>query len=105
MISIGGGAKSPLFNQIKADVLGIPVVTFETGETALLGGAVIAAVGSKMLPDYKKTINRILRRVSEFVPDMEKHTAYMPYSNAYLKAIEMTTPLYPELNKEENEVK
>lgn len=105
MISIGGGAKSPLFNQIKADVLGIPVVTFETGDTALLGAAVIAAVGIKMLSDYKKPINRILRRVSEFIPDMEKHAAYIPYSNAYLEAIELTTPLYPELNREENEGK
>jgi sugar (pentulose or hexulose) kinase len=29
--AIGGGSKSALFNRIKADVLGVDVVTFETG--------------------------------------------------------------------------
>src|SRR5690606_33279399 len=37
MVTIGGGAKSALFSQIKADVLGVDVMVFETGETALLG--------------------------------------------------------------------
>ena len=53
MLIMGGGAKSELFNQIKADVLGIPVTALELGETALLGSAVIAAFGIGMLPDYK----------------------------------------------------
>ena len=38
----GGGARSPLWNQIKADVCGLPIVTLVNEETALLGDAILA---------------------------------------------------------------
>lgn len=41
----GGGAKSPLWAQIKADVTGKELTTVCEGETACLGTAIIAAVG------------------------------------------------------------
>jgi xylulokinase len=94
MLSIGGGAKSPLFNQIKADVLGVPVTNFETGETALLGSAVIAAVGVGLLSDYEKPIQRVMRRGTEFTVDLNKHEAYIPYGEGYLAAIDQLTPFY-----------
>jgi xylulokinase len=40
----GGGARSPLWNQIKADICGIPIVTLANEETALLGNAILAGV-------------------------------------------------------------
>ena len=52
MLTMGGGAKSDLFNQIKADVLGIPVTTLQLRDTALIGSAVIAAYGVGMFSDY-----------------------------------------------------
>jgi sugar (pentulose or hexulose) kinase len=42
----GGGARSLLWNQIKADVCGVPVVTLANEETALLGDAILAGVAS-----------------------------------------------------------
>jgi sugar (pentulose or hexulose) kinase len=42
--STGGGAKSPLWLQIKADVLGVPVMTLEQEDTAVLGDAILASV-------------------------------------------------------------
>jgi len=40
----GGGARSLLWNQIKADVCGMPIVTLANEETALLGDAILAGV-------------------------------------------------------------
>lgn len=94
MLTIGGGAKSALFNQIKADVLGVDVTTFETGETALLGSAVIAAYGTGMLSDYRKPIQKVMKKGAEFVADMSRHNSYSPYAEAYLKAIDQVTPFY-----------
>ena len=42
----GGGTKSPLWRQIVADVLDVPVVTVATAEGAAFGAAVLAAVGA-----------------------------------------------------------
>jgi xylulokinase len=44
--STGGGARSNLWNQIKADVCNRPVVTLANEETALLGDAILAGVAS-----------------------------------------------------------
>ena len=94
MLSIGGGSKSALFNQIKADVLGVDVTTFETGETALLGSAVIAACGTGMLSDYRKPIQKVMKKGAEFAADISRHNSYIPYAGAYLKAIDQLTPFY-----------
>ncbi len=42
--STGGGAKSSIWLQVKADVIGVPVVTLEQEDTAVLGDAILAAV-------------------------------------------------------------
>ncbi|MBP3336917.1 MAG: hypothetical protein J6L59_00750 [Clostridia bacterium] len=42
---MGGGAKSDLWNQIKADMTGKTLVTLKNKETACLGSAILAAVG------------------------------------------------------------
>jgi xylulokinase len=42
----GGGAKSPLWRQILADIFGVEIVTMAAGEGAAYGTALLAAVGS-----------------------------------------------------------
>ncbi len=46
--SSGGGARSRLWSQIKADVCGLPVVTLANAEAALLGDAILAAAACGM---------------------------------------------------------
>ena len=48
MRSSGGGARSRLWSQIKADVCGLPVVTLANAEAALLGDAILAAAACGM---------------------------------------------------------
>jgi xylulokinase len=94
MLTVGGGAKSSLFNQIKADVLGVEVKTYEMGETALIGSAVIAGVGVGLLKDYKAPILRAIRPGETYLPDERRHRAYEPYASAYLETIDRLTGLY-----------
>ena len=51
----GGGAKSPIFNQIKADVLGLPYHQLKTKETATFGSALLAGLGVGLYDDLSKT--------------------------------------------------
>lgn len=46
LCSTGGGARSPLWNQIKADVCKLPLATVENEEAALLGDAILAGVAT-----------------------------------------------------------
>src|SRR5436309_9157233 len=43
---VGGGAKGPLWRQIKADVTGLPVRVPQSVETTATGAAILAAVGA-----------------------------------------------------------
>lgn len=43
---VGGGSKNPLWNQIRADVTGLPVVTIAQKEATVLGAALFAFVGA-----------------------------------------------------------
>src|SRR5207248_4065763 len=47
---VGGGAKGPLWRQIKADVTGLPVRVPDNIETTASGAAILAAVGSGLQP-------------------------------------------------------
>lgn len=91
---IGGGANSALFNQIKADVLGVTVETFQTGETALIGSAVIAGYGAGLLSDYRAPIRRVMERQATFAADAAATTRYRPCANAYLSAIDSVSAFY-----------
>ncbi len=94
MITIGGGAKSRLFNQIKADVLGLNVHTFKMGETALLASAVIAGVGVGCVKDYKQPIQSVMRLDAEFTPREENAAVYAKSARSYLDVIDGLSPIY-----------
>ncbi len=55
---IGGGAKSPLWNQIKADVLGLPYVRLQREDVAALGCAIMAGHAVGIYPDMAATARR-----------------------------------------------
>ncbi len=52
MRSVGGGTRSSLWNQIKADVLGMPVQLPRAPVGAAFGGAVLAGLGLGLYPDF-----------------------------------------------------
>jgi D-xylulose kinase len=53
IIAINGGARSPLWRQIFADVLGVPIRWRPNSGGTMLGGAYLAAVGSGIQKDFK----------------------------------------------------
>ncbi|MCF8884657.1 MAG: FGGY family carbohydrate kinase [Nitrososphaerota archaeon] len=84
---IGGGSKSKIWNQIKADVLGIPYVLLNREEYAVTALAVIGGYGVKILKDYIKTINEWVRESKRIQPNLEIHEKYKRYSEFYEKLI------------------
>jgi xylulokinase len=51
--STGGGSRSELWNQIKADVCQVPVLTLAGEDTALLGDAILAGVACGVFPSIE----------------------------------------------------
>ncbi|OOF37219.1 L-fuculokinase [Rodentibacter heidelbergensis] len=45
LLCVGGGSKNPLWNQIRADVLGLPIDVVDVAEATVLGAAMFTFVG------------------------------------------------------------
>ncbi len=64
----GGGASSPLWVQMKADVTGKTLQTVSESETACLGTAIFAAVGAGAFADVAKAAGKLVTTKRAFVP-------------------------------------
>ena len=76
IIGQGGGSKSKLWNQIKADMLNIPYCTIQNSEQAVLGNAILAAYGVGDIKDIKATVGEWVRIKETFYPHPEKNKFY-----------------------------
>ena len=74
--SIGGGSKSKLWNQIKADVLGIPIVILQDSIGAAVGDAYLAGIGSGIFTDIRSTLKSNIKIESKYQPQQAVHTYY-----------------------------
>jgi xylulokinase len=74
---VGGGAKGPLWRQIKADVTGLPVRVPESVETTATGAAVLAAVAAGVYPSVADAVSAFVAfRPEEHEPDPERREGY-----------------------------
>jgi xylulokinase len=68
--SVGGGARSALWSQIKADVTGLPVsVPVAADHAGALGAAVLAGVGVGVFPSIAAGADALVRIKRTFEPD------------------------------------
>lgn len=74
--SVGGGTKSPLWNQIKADVLGIPVLIPEASIGAPFGDAMIAGMGLGYYGDIHQSLKEMVKIRERYEPHPETHALY-----------------------------
>lgn len=84
---VGGAAKSSLWPQIVADVVGVPVAVPALADAAALGAAILAAVGVGLLRDAEK--GAVAWQVPErlLVPVPAARTALDSAYEAYRKAV------------------
>jgi xylulokinase len=67
----GGGARSPLWRQIQADIFGQPVEIVEAEEGAAFGAALLAAVGARVWPSVDAACAATIRVASRVDPQPE----------------------------------
>lgn len=68
LLLVGGGSRNPLWNQIKADVLGIPILAIDEPETTVLGAAIYAMAGSGVHPHVDAARQAIITHFTTFEP-------------------------------------
>lgn len=68
IIATGGGAKSPIWCQMQADITGLPVYIPTEKEAACLGAAMIAAVSSGRFADYGEASDACVSFSDHYLP-------------------------------------
>lgn len=86
----GGPAHSDIWNQVKADVIGVPVAVPAVLETGLLGAAILGAAGAGVHPDLTSAIAAMVRIERWLAPRPEFRAVYDEGFATY-------TALYPRL--------
>lgn len=87
VISTGGGASSDAWLQIKADVLGVPVLRPASGHGAAQGAAMLAGLACGLvssLVDLRQASGEI---EAEFTPDARRHEAYQASSHRFASLV------------------
>ncbi|MBN2393784.1 MAG: xylulokinase, partial [Anaerolineae bacterium] len=72
----GGGAKSPLWRQILADVIGSELVTVNTTEGGAFGAALLAAVGAGVWATVPEACRATIKVVSATSPQPAQVKVY-----------------------------
>ena len=72
----GGGAKSPLWKKIMANVLGITVEVIESEEGPGYGGAILAAVGCGEYASVEEAADKLVKVVATVEPDADLTAKY-----------------------------
>lgn len=79
----GGGAKSPLWRQILADVMNAEMVTVNTTEGAAYGAALLAGVGAGVWPDVETACRRTIHVTGSTQPQPDAVAAYARWYAIY----------------------
>lgn len=73
---LGGGARSAVWNRIKCDLIGRPLVITENEEAACLGAAILAGHGVGMFNSVATAVDRMVVIRERLEPDLDRKQAY-----------------------------
>jgi xylulokinase len=72
----GGGTKSPLWNQMQADIYGKPVSKLGVGEATVLGAAILGGVGAGVFSSIEEGVAEMVRIDEQYEPNPQNHAVY-----------------------------
>ena len=96
----GGGAKSPLWKKIMANVLNIPLDAMESEQGPGMGGAMLAMVACGAYPTVADACKALVHVASTTEPDPELAARYEARYRQFAKIYPTCKALFPQLQAE-----
>lgn len=91
---LGGGSKSDLWNQIKADVTGRPTMVMENEEAACLGAAIVAGVGVGVFSSMESAVDNMITVKKTYQPNADNVEKYNIYYQKYIDLYNSLVGMY-----------
>lgn len=93
----GGGAKSPLWKKMIANIMNLKVDVIESEEGPALGGAILAAVGCGAYPNVEAAAEKLVKVVDTVEPEPELTAKYEERYQRFKKIYPAVKGLFREL--------
>jgi L-xylulokinase len=90
----GGAARSPVWLQIFADVLQIPIEVTTGTELGTLGAAICAGVAAKQFKSFEQAAEGMVQVAQTYIPDPGKKAIYEKKYATYRKTIKTLNALW-----------
>jgi xylulokinase len=82
---LGGPTRSRVWNQIQADVYGVPVTTLKVTDATVLGAAILGGVGAGVFGSVEEGADAMVRLDERFEPVAENVETYAKLYDAYCR--------------------
>lgn len=89
----GGGARSKVFMQMKADMLGVPFVALSQTDSGTVGSAMMTGVAIGIYKDIFEAAEIMIKTADKYEPDIKRHEKFMEVFKRYEKLYDAVRPL------------
>mgnify|MGYP000979120391 CR=1 FL=1 len=89
----GGGAKSRVWMQMKADILNVPITALRSVEAGATGSAMLVGIATGVFTDLNDAAKSMVIPKETFYPRKEIHDEYMKHYERYEKLYNAIRPL------------
>lgn len=89
----GGGAKSAVWMQMKADILNIPITELKTVDAGTVGSAMLTGIVVGCFRDLTDAADHMIEKKKVYYPDSDRNRKYMEIFEKYRKLYGAVRPL------------
>lgn len=89
----GGGARSAVWMQMKADMLNLPVTALQTGDAGTVGSAMLTGIAIGIFRDLKDAAEHMVEEIHTYFPRRDMHEKYMALYRRYERIYQAVRPL------------
>jgi xylulokinase len=92
--ALGGGARSRIWKQMEADIVGRPVLTTTNEEAATLGAAILAGKAVGLYSSVEEAAERMIQIKERFEPNPANRAMYEAAFGTYVRLYDALCPLF-----------
>ena len=89
----GGGAKSTVWMQMKADILDLPITALKISDAGTVGSAMLTGIATGRFRDLQDAAAHMVREAETYYPREGMHEKYMQVYERYRKVYQAVRPL------------
>lgn len=89
----GGGARSKIWMQMKADMLNVPITALKTADAGTVGSAMLTGIAAGCFKNLEDAAKHMVEKTKVYYPRLEMHEKYQTVYKKYRELYRAVRPL------------